>query len=222
MKMENSEIREALTQAKERLGWSVAEWSRKAELSEGTLRNFLAGTSNSLTVASLSKLASAANTTVGEILNQQATDFVSDKFTSTHMIHVRELDIRASGGDGALIGEEEKEVANWRMPEKLVSTHTLADHQTIRIIQVVGDSMVPDFQPGDRIMVDTTDRRPSPPGVFVLWDGLGLVVKRLEYFKDGDEPMVVLISANPAYEKRSVRLEDCFISGRVIGKWLWT
>ncbi|MGH7091506.1 MAG: S24 family peptidase [Stellaceae bacterium] len=36
-----------------------------------------------------------------------------------------------------------------------------------------GDSMEPLLSTGDRIMVDTSQRIPVPPGIFVIWDDMG-------------------------------------------------
>jgi phage repressor protein C with HTH and peptisase S24 domain len=45
---------------------------------------------------------------------------------------------------------------------------------------IIGDSMEPTFRSRDLVVVDTCDTTPSPPGLFVIWDGLGLVAKRVE------------------------------------------
>ena len=38
-----------------------------------------------------------------------------------------------------------------------------------------------------------------PPGIFVLFDGLGLVAKWLEHVANSDPPTVRTISDNPVY-----------------------
>lgn len=40
---------------------------------------------------------------------------------------------------------------------------------------------------------------PVPPGTFVIWDGMGLVAKRVEHVPQSDPPNVVLKSLNPEY-----------------------
>ncbi|MGH7746171.1 MAG: S24 family peptidase, partial [Candidatus Dormibacteria bacterium] len=88
------------------------------------------------------------------------------------------------------------------------------------ILPVKGDSMEPTLRPGQRVMVDTSDQRPSPSGLFVVWDGLGSVVKRIQYVPHSDPPRVRIISDNPAggdpYERL---LEEAYIQGRVVGSW---
>ena len=63
-----------------------------------------------------------------------------------------------------------------------------------------GDSIEPLLSSGDRIMIDVNRNLPSPPGIFVIWDGLGLVAKRIEHVPHSDAPRVVLKSLNPQYD----------------------
>ena len=79
-----------------------------------------------------------------------------------------------------------------------------------------------DFRPGERVLVNTDDRLPSPPGVFIVWDGFGLVIKRLEVIPYSDPATVRLISANADYAVYERPLEDVTVNGRVIGRWQWT
>lgn len=137
---------------------------------------------------------------------------------------IEELDVRAGMGNGQHheVTESEKVVAEWRVPRPLLKAQTSAATESLKIITVYGDSMAPDFLPGERVMVDTSDRVPTPPGVFVIWDGFGLVVKRLEMVAYSDPAMVRLISRNKEYETQEHPAETVHINGRVIGKWLWT
>jgi phage repressor protein C with HTH and peptisase S24 domain len=40
--------------------------------------------------------------------------------------------------------------------------------------------MAPRLLHGDIVMIDTSQRTASPPGIFVLHDDLGLVIKQIE------------------------------------------
>ena len=94
--------------------------------------------------------------------------------------------------------------------------------RSLAIIQVRGDSMEPDYHSGERVLVDLSHKTPTPPGVYVVWDGLGLVMKRLEVVFGSSGPIKVKISSiNPAYDSYERDLEDLRISGRVVAKWMW-
>ena len=135
-------------------------------------------------------------------------------------LRIDELDVRASAGDG-LTGEGEKVVGAWRVPTEVVRFYSTAPASELRIITVMGDSMEPTLQPGQRVLVDTGDRKPTPPGIFVVWDGLGLVIKRVQTVPHSEPPKVRITSDNGKYESYERALDEAYIQGRVIGQWRW-
>jgi hypothetical protein len=139
------------------------------------------------------------------------------------MMRIEELDVRASAGSGGggLTDDKTRTVAAWQIPNEIVRGYTTAPAAELRIITVLGDSMEPTLLPGQRVLVDTADRRPSPPGVFVVWDGLGLVVKRVQVLPHTDPPRVKITSDNQNYEPYERTLDEAYIQGRVIGQWRW-
>jgi AcrR family transcriptional regulator len=139
---------------------------------------------------------------------------------SAPMLRIEELDVRASAGSG-LTDDGTRTVAAWQIPNEIVRGYTTAPAAELRIITVLGDSMEPTLLPGQRVLVDTGDRRPSPPGVFVVWDGLGLVVKRVQLLPHTDPPRVKITSDNQNYEPYERTLDEAYIQGRVIGQWRW-
>jgi peptidase S24-like protein/helix-turn-helix protein len=137
-------------------------------------------------------------------------------------LQIDELDVRAGAGSLAgLTGEHEKVVAEWQVPSGIVRGYSTAPAADLRFITVMGDSMEPTLQPGQRVLVDTGDRKPSPPGVFVIWDGLGLVIKRVQMLPHSEPPRVKITSDNAKYDPYERTLEEAYIQGRVIGQWRW-
>jgi phage repressor protein C with HTH and peptisase S24 domain len=136
------------------------------------------------------------------------------------MMRIEELDVRAGAGAG-LIGENERVVAEWQVPSGIVRGYSTAPSAELRIITVMGDSMEPTLQPGQRVLVDTGDRKPSPPGIFVVWDGLGLVIKRVQMLPQSEPARVKITSDNAKYDAYERSLEEAYIQGRVIGQWRW-
>ena len=137
------------------------------------------------------------------------------------MVPIVELDVRAGAGGGAL-NSEELEAGHWQLPGDLVRSVTTAPTTALKILTVYADSMEPEFRPGQRVMVDTSDQMPSPPGVFVAWDGLATVIKRVEFVPHSDPPKIRFTSDNPRYQPYERTLEEAHIRGRVIGRWTWT
>ena len=75
--------------------------------------------------------------------------------------------------------------------------------------------MSPTLLDGDTVLVDTSKRAPTPPGIFVLNDGVGLVAKRLEYSFVGGEPRYRIVSDNQRYTPYELTEEQINIIGRV-------
>jgi transcriptional regulator with XRE-family HTH domain len=134
------------------------------------------------------------------------------------MLRIAELDLRADAGP---IGQSTSVVAQWQVPIGVVRGHITAPATELRIITVVGDGMEPVLQPGQRVLVDIGDRKPSPPGIFLLWDGRGLVIKRVQLLPHSEPPRVRLTSDNATYDAEELPLEEAQLQGRVIGQWRW-
>lgn len=93
-----------------------------------------------------------------------------------------------------------------------------ASPNDLRAVTLAGATMQPTLCDKDLVLVDTRQTSPSPPGIFVLSDGFGLVAKRLEYASSAKPPVVRVISDNPqygAYERSASQIQ---IIGRVV--WL--
>ena len=129
---------------------------------------------------------------------------------------IPEIDVRASAGPGAVHEGLEETKATWLFPEPLIRHELRATPEHLRLITVDGDSMEPLLAPGDRILVDTSQRIPVPPGIFVIWDGMGLVAKRVEHVPSSDPPKITVRSINPEYAPYELTGEEVNIVGRVV------
>ena len=94
---------------------------------------------------------------------------------------VREIAARGAAGPGAWNEEAERTKAIWILGERLIRHEFQTRPEELRMITVEGDSMEPVASSGDRILIDVSRRVPAPPGIFVIWDGMGLVTKRIQH-----------------------------------------
>lgn len=143
-------------------------------------------------------------------------------------VSIPEIDVRAGMGAGgeALLdhqpngdggySETEKITGLWEFPPDYLRQELRIGNGAARIIPVQGDSMEPTLLTGDRVMVHLEDRFPSPPGVFALWDGFGVVVKRLEFVPNSDPPRITISSDNPRHGRYERTAEEVNIIGRVV------
>ena len=134
------------------------------------------------------------------------------------MATVAEMEVEAAAGPGAWNEEFVMEKARWRLPEGMVRHEGDAEPEALRILRVRGNSMEPEMREGDRLVVDTARRVPAAGELFVLWDGDGLVVKRVEPAHETGAPRLRLLSANPAYAPYTCLADDVHIVGKVLWK----
>ncbi len=135
--------------------------------------------------------------------------------TDKKTVLVPEYDFRASMGGGYVVDQETiKDI--WPFSRRYVENDLRLQARGLLIIEVVGDSMEPTLSSGDRVMVDTSDKRIGIPGIFVLWDGDGMVAKRLQKIPGTDPAQILSISDNPLQERYKVFADEINIVGRVV------
>ncbi len=129
---------------------------------------------------------------------------------------VPEMEVEAAAGPGTWHEDFVHEKARWRLPEAMVRHEGDADPEAVRILRVRGNSMEPELREGDRIVVDTARRVPAAGELFVLWDGTGLVVKRIDALTA--EGTLRLVSAHPDYPPYQRPADEVHIVGKVLWK----
>ena len=134
------------------------------------------------------------------------------------LVAIPEMAVEAAAGPGAIADEFATEKARWYLPEGMIRHEGDAEPGNLRVLRARGDSMEPLISDGDRLMVDIARRAPGTGEMAVLWDGGGLVVKRVEMLPHSEPPRLCLHSANPDYEPYTCLAEEAHIVGKVV----WT
>jgi phage repressor protein C with HTH and peptisase S24 domain len=143
---------------------------------------------------------------------------------------ILEIDIRAGlGGGGSsdhtLVvhhGDTTDPVKSesWHFPHTFVRNELRRPEDRIRIIETYGDSMAPTIHSGDRVIIDTDHRVPSPDGLYAIRDRFGsIVVKRLQALRRGNPPIIKIISDNPHHGEEEVTADE--LEEAIIGRVLW-
>lgn len=108
--------------------------------------------------------------------------------------------------------------AVWRLPVDYLHTELRAKEAEVDFIPVDGDSMIPTLLPGDRVMINRSQTAPSPDGLFAIFDGIGIAVKRLEVVKGSNPVRIRIKSDNPAHGTDEILADDLQVIGRVVCK----
>jgi transcriptional regulator with XRE-family HTH domain len=138
---------------------------------------------------------------------------------------VPELETRAGmGGGGGASHELRKDgkhadplkAEGWVFPPSFVreQLHTTAGR--LLVLDTFGDSMAPTVMSGDRVVIDTGHKTPTPDGLYAIRDTFeNIVVKRLQAVRSA-KPRVKIISDNPNHAAEEVPLHELEIFGKVL------
>lgn len=125
------------------------------------------------------------------------------------------LDVRAGAGGGGIINGAY--LGSPRYFEAGFITQELrASPEDLCLVEIEGQSMEPLLRHGDTVLVDRRKTNLSMEGIFVLFDGDGVVCKWVEIDRDKDVPTLKIRSENPRFKDYDVLAENCQILGRVV------
>ena len=111
--------------------------------------------------------------------------------------------------------EKAANISLWKFPEKYVAQELKINVSKSRVLEIHSDNMAPTLSPGDRVIVNLESKPPSPPGIFIIWDGLNFAPYRLES-KVGTSPLEVIVKSDKESHGTVVNADKISILGRVV------
>ncbi len=204
-------------------GINARELAERANVGRSFVYDILNGKSTNPTTRKLAAIAGILGVTSDYLLtgqqsndNVEAIDGASGKAPARQAyVSISSIAVEASMGGGALVTEElEEEPYYFR--RSWIRRALGVSPKDLRIIAVRGDSMEPLLHEGDAVLMDLTQTHPDPAGIFALFDGVGLVVKRLDIVCNAEQPLVRIASDNPNYAPYERSLEEIKVIGRVV------
>lgn len=201
-------------------GISAAELARIAEVRTSFIYDVLSGKSLNPSTITLARVANALAVPLHELIGQEFKGFGGSHSSKIQqsLVHIPKLDIQVSAGGGTdIVTVEDTSSEHYAFRRNWVRDALNTDPSNLRLLDIKGDSMEPALSNGDMILVDTSHRTPSPPGIFVLYDGFGLVAKRLQILPNSQPARCSIISENSQYAPYERDLSEV----RIIGKVVW-
>ena len=113
---------------------------------------------------------------------------------------------------------ERLESAEWVIPANILSGRTNASSDKIKIFEVKESTMEPDYRRGENVLVDLSDQIPTPPGVFVVSDGFGYLLRLCEFLPGSRPPEIRVSAKNKSFQPQILKRDEFRIIGRVIAK----
>lgn len=127
---------------------------------------------------------------------------------------VRRYAVAASAGPGSVAVEEDDLPDGLSFNRRWLAKRGL-NPNNLRVIDVVGESMLPRLNDGDTVLVDISETTPKSGRAYVLRQGEELLVKYCQLLPDG---ILRVSSANPSYPTYDIdlsRTDGVSILGRV-------
>lgn len=138
---------------------------------------------------------------------------------------VPELDTRASQGGGVPAHELRKDgryadalkSEEWVFPASFVREQLHSSPSQLLVVDTAGDSMEPTIASGERVIVDTGHKTPTPDGLYAIRDTFkSIIVKRLQVLRSARPPRVKIISDNNNHPSEEAPLGELEIVGKVL------
>ncbi len=141
----------------------------------------------------------------------QASALVAEDF-----VMVPRYDVHGSAGHGSVVHSEQ--IVDYLAFRSDWVRNTLGvAHKDLALISVKGDSMEPTLSNGDLILVDTGARRIEDSAIYVLKNGSGLLVKRLQHKLDG----TVIVKCDNARYESEIYSAEAAVAVVVVGRVVW-
>lgn len=101
-------------------------------------------------------------------------------------------------------------------PTSLIEAEFHGDARDFVIMEVEGPAMEPVLRARDQILIDSRRRVPVQPGLFALDQGLGPVVRWLEFVPGSEPPRYRVRAETPLSEPYEVEASTARLIGRVV------
>lgn len=211
-------LTDRLRQRMHELGMKPGPVADAAGVGRSFVYDILRGKSANPTSEKLMRVAAVLRTSVEYLTQGVAADGRPEvpPLRAPGFVSIPFARVEAAMGGGAVV-EDEEDGDPWHFNRAWLRDKLRLRAAGLRLLTVKGDSMEPSLYSGDVVMIDTAQTSPSPPGIFVLHDGFGLVAKRLEHLPNSDPPRVRILSDNPRYSAYEMTIEEI----RVVGRLVW-
>ncbi len=194
-------------------GVSSAELAKKTDVKTSFIYDVISGKSTNPSTLKLARVADGLGITLASLVDPKPsldaqtiksnTPHSADDYIAIPYLVVDELKANA-------IPEPFCFMSSW------IDSHLRIPAANLRVLVISGDSMEPTLCRDDVVLVDTANKNPTQSGIFVLFDGYGLVVRRVERIINAISPRVRILSDNPQYSIYEKLPSEAGIVGRVV------
>lgn len=212
---DNTDIGQRLRMEMKKRGLSSVELAKRADVKTSFLYDVISGKSANPSSVKLARVSEALGVSLAYLAGSSDSPLEGYQFSIPSQLQDYVAIPRLLIEDGAVSARDNPQEQYHFSKEWIKNKFGLAPSD-VRLMVVMGDNMSPTLNRGDMLLVDMTKKHPSPPGIFVLFDGMALVPKRVEMLSHGNAPSLRISCDNPHYSTYESPIPDAAIIGRVI------
>jgi transcriptional regulator with XRE-family HTH domain len=201
---------------------SARSLSEAAGTPPDTARNILRGRSRHPRADTLAGLANVLGVSVGVLTGAEPLpplDAGSSPAAAraTGDVELPEVTFPAAALKPSAAPAPEPTGAAWRIPADVLAGRGL-EAGLLVLVQAPHD--LDEIRSGDRLLLDPGQRLPSPPGIFLLWDGIAPTLARLRVSPSSTSALRVRMTGGGGDEV--VDFTELEVLGRAVGRWSMT
>jgi phage repressor protein C with HTH and peptisase S24 domain len=213
-------IGERLRMEMKKHGVTSADLAKRADVKMSFLYDIISGKSANPSTVKLARVAEVLGVNLDYLVGSSNNPSPAASTHGKHMglqeyVSISRISVSASAAGGTLVTQAH-ETESYHFRKSWIREHLHAEESDLRMMYVRGDSMEPTLCNDDLILVDTSKKFPTPPGIFLLFDGFGLVAKRLELIDSASTMRIRIMSDNLQYQTYERDAKDANIIGRVV------
>jgi phage repressor protein C with HTH and peptisase S24 domain len=198
-------------------GFTSTELARRSDVLTSFIYDIISGKSSNPSTVKLARVAEALGVSLTCLVSGAEAEpaATSGNGANENCVTIPRIAVNGSGQGEMVISHEESAEAYF-FNSLWIRSHLNANTADLRMMIIEGDAMEPALLHNDIILIDTSKKHPSPPGIFILFDGMGLKAQRLEYLPPSGSLHVRVISDNRHYSTYECSISEISIIGRVI------
>lgn len=135
------------------------------------------------------------------------------------------MPVKTIGNTQTLMNDNDQDF-DWQMPDEFLKMGRKVSPVDVSLGQfgnfcIQDHYMEPHFKSGETILVDLSDKIPSPSGVFVVSDKFSHMVRHCEIIPQSQSSEIKITAYDKGFQTQILRISDFEIVGRVVARVAW-
>ena len=215
----NSEIADNLKKQMQKKGVNSLELARQSDVKPSFIYDILHGKSANPSTIRLSRVARSLGVDLNHLIDSEEnfSKSLSDiRFESggQENIKIPVLGAKTSGGKTRVLQDDSISPGFFHV--KWLENSLGINAENVRIVFCEDDAMSPTLNQGDMAIIDYSNGDISNAGIFAIYNGVSVILRRIEQLVTKKDNMLKIISDNENYGHNLIQHDEVDVLGRVV------